>query len=591
MSKVIIYDFETFMYDCLLGANIIDENGKSYIYQTWVLDEIREFYKNHQNDLWVGHNNYEYDDLLLDGIVKFKDPYETNSKIMAKTYISYNKIKLYSIDLMRLKSETYALKLTELLCGKNIHTTEVPFTIKRQLTKEEKEKTERYNRSDLIQTTYNYNMMYDLIKLKFDIITEFNLNLLQCLSLPGSALAAKVLNAKYNPSLQYAEVKPILYDNLKLTNSTVLDYYMKKRYKSDEPFTILFNGVELSFGNGGMHGAVKQAFFEKVIYIDVKGYYNLLALLYDLLPRNLSDEAKLKYKHMYETQLELKKTNPVKREAYKVILLAVIGSMFRANSPFYDPENYLLLTALGQVFIYSLLERLQDLIDVVQVNTDGLMIVPKDWNNVEAVISIAREWEKETGFDIKIDYLYNLWQRDVNTYCCQDDKGNVICKGDAFKNYDIGDKAYASQSIFKCKEAPIIAQGIVQFLIYGITPEDYISKHKRDLRLYQYACSTGKGYDYLTYDSKNIRTMEEYTEKIQSPSRVFALKSNEIYGTVYKHKDRFGKVSQSKYPSLPDNSFIYNYALSDADEEIYKKIDYQYYVEKIYKKLRDFIGE
>ena len=283
MSKVIVYDFEIYMYDYLLGANIINENGSSEIYQTWSLDEMREFYKQHKNDLWVGHNNYDYDDLVLDGIIQLKNPYEISTEILQKKYNDYKKIKLYSIDLMRLKSDTYSLKLTELLCGKNIHTTEVPFNLKRQLTEEEKDTTERYNRSDLIQTTYNYNKMYDLIKLKFDIISEFKLNLSQCLSLPGSALAAKVLNAKYEPSLEYAGVTPIKYDNLKLTNSTVLDYYMKKKYKSKEPFNIKYGDIDLSFGNGGMHGASKKAFFEKVIYIDVKGYYNLLDIEINLI--------------------------------------------------------------------------------------------------------------------------------------------------------------------------------------------------------------------------------------------------------------------------------------------------------------------
>ena len=69
-----------------------------------------------------------------------------------------------------------------------------------------------------------------------------------------------------------------------------------------------------------------------------------------------------------------------KREAYKVILLAVIGSMELPNSPFYDPESYKLLTALGKMFIYDLLEKLDGKIRLIQVNTDGLMLVPKDWS-------------------------------------------------------------------------------------------------------------------------------------------------------------------------------------------------------------------
>ena len=588
MSKVIIYDFEVFMYDSLLGANIIDEKGNSEIYQTWNFDENKKFYEAHKGDLWVGHNNYGYDDLVLDSIYHNEDPFLTSQKITSKSYLTRRRIKLYTVDLMRLKSDSYSLKLTELLCGKDIEESEVDFMIKRPLTEEERELTESYNRSDLNQTTYNYNKMYDLIKLRLDIIKEFKLDLGKNLDLPGYMVAANILNAKYTPSLKYAIVEPKMYDQLIIKNKDVIDYYLNKSYKSGEGLTIIMDGVELSLGNGGLHGARKKCFSEKVIYVDVKGYYNLLALKYDLLPRNLSNEAKDKYKRMYETQLELKKTNPVKRESYKVILLAVIGSMLRENSPFYDPENYLLLTVLGQLFIIDLLEKLEGLVKIIQVNTDGVMLEPYDWDNENKIIEIIKEWEHRTGFDIKIENLFTLWQRDVNTYCCFDDKNNVIFKGDALKNYDIGEKAYASQSFFKCKEPPIIAQGIVNFLLFGIEPEVYVSQNKKNLKLFQYACNVS-GYDYMTYDTINVTTMEHFTERLQKVNRVFALKSKEISGMVYKHRERYGKHSQTRYPSLPDNVFVYNKALNLVSSDFYAQIDYQYYVDRIYKKINDFV--
>ena len=588
MSKVLIYDYEVFKYDSLLGVNIINEDGSSCYYQTWDLEEIKSFYNTHKNDLWTGHNNYGYDNLVLDAMINNEDAFETSSKITHKIYTTKRRIKLYSIDLMRLKSDTYSLKLTELLCGKNIHTTEVDFLIDRPLTKEEKALTESYNKSDLEQTTYNYNMMYDLIKLRFDIIKEFNLNLAKNLELPGYMLAANILNAKFNPSLKYSHVEPKKYDKLQIKNKEILDYYYSKEYFKGDGKTFKIGDFELSLGGGGIHGALKKFFCEKVIYIDVKGYYNLLTILYDLFPRNLSDEAKQKYKHMYETQLALKKTNPVKRELYKVILLAVTGSMNRDGSPFYDPEMYYLLTVTGQLFIIDLLEKLEGIVQFIQVNTDGIMIQPNNWDDLNLILNIIEEWVDRTGFDIKTEYLYNLWQRDVNTYCCLDENNKVIFKGEALKNYDIGDKAYASQSFFKCKEPPVIAQGIVNFLIYGIEPEVFVRDNKKNLKLFQYACSKGSS-DYTTYDTVNVVTMEHSTERLQGIDRVFAFKSKEISGMIYKHKERYGKHSHSKYPNLPENVFVYNGALNEVSEDFYNKIDYQYYVDRIYKKIKDFV--
>ena len=364
---------------------------------------------------------------------------------------------------------------------------------------------------------------------------------------------------------------------------------MEERYKKSEDLKVSISGVEVNVGGtGGSHGAHKKIMENKVKYIDVSGYYNLIAINYDLLPRNLSAEAKQKYIKMYHEQLAMKKTNPVKREQYKTVLLAVIGSMNMESSPFYDMEAYLMLTALGRLFIYDLLEKLEPLIRLVQVNTDGIVIVPKDWSREHEIDAIINEWVARTKFTVKNDILYRFWQRDGNCYCCADSKNNLIYKGEAFKNYDIGDKAYASMQIFNCKEPPIIAQGIIKFLMYDKLPREYVYENKKNLKLFQYACKKGNA-NYLTYDTFNIESFERTTEKLQGVDRAFAFKSNFISGMVYKHKESFGKKSISKYPSLPENVFIYNDSLEDAYDIIGNKIDYEYYIKRIEEKIQEFM--
>ena len=74
---------------------------------------------------------------------------------------------------------------------------EVDFDMDRHLTDEEKKQTESYNLSDLNQTEYNFHMMYDLFKLRIDIINEFGLTM-DYLSVTGTQLAAKVLDYGYS---------------------------------------------------------------------------------------------------------------------------------------------------------------------------------------------------------------------------------------------------------------------------------------------------------------------------------------------------------------------------------------------------------
>lgn len=49
---VVLYDFEVFMYDTLLGIDVF-ENGEFKRHQTWNLEEMREIYKQHADDIWV----------------------------------------------------------------------------------------------------------------------------------------------------------------------------------------------------------------------------------------------------------------------------------------------------------------------------------------------------------------------------------------------------------------------------------------------------------------------------------------------------------------------------------------------------------
>ena len=72
--NIIIYDFEVFKHDTLLGAIIIEEGKEERTIQTWNLNDIRKFYNTHKEHIWIGWNNNYYDDLILEAIVNGRDP-------------------------------------------------------------------------------------------------------------------------------------------------------------------------------------------------------------------------------------------------------------------------------------------------------------------------------------------------------------------------------------------------------------------------------------------------------------------------------------------------------------------------------------
>ena len=158
---------------------------------------------------------------------------------------------------------------------------------------------------------------------------------------------------------------------------------------------------------------------------------------YGLLPRTMPQKSKELYIYMYHEQLRLKKINPRKRAIYKTILLSVFGAMLNEHTDFYDPYNGSLVTITGELFLVDLLEKLEGFVQVVQSNTDGIIVVPinNDWSLKDEIIHIVEEWEQRTGFVIKKEEINNLWQRDVNNYCF-DDNGKPVVRGEIVSAYD-----------------------------------------------------------------------------------------------------------------------------------------------------------
>lgn len=590
--RFIINDFEVFKYDVLFGVKII-EDEKNYIYQTWDKEEIKKFYKEHTEDMWIGHNICGYDIHILEAILEDKDPFIRSKEIINNNQRGYYKLPIMVYDLMG-KQQFYSLKTVEAVSGKNISESEVDFNINRPLTKEEKILTESYNRDDLNQTAENFldKENFGNFRIKVDFIKTFNLNH-RALNYTGTKLSELVLKAKAIPGIEYQYIKPKIYDCLELKNKELIDYYTREGFRNNEKIIINIGNANIHIGSGGAHSAIKKYHTDKALYFDVSGYYNLTMLNFDLLPRTISEESKKLYEDIYHKQLIYKKTDPAKRAPLKIILLSVFGAEMSPYSNLYDPQKGSLVTITGQLFICDLLEKLEDKVKIIQTNTDGIIIEPLNWEEESNIIGIVEEWEKRTGFVIKKDHIYNLWQRDVNNYMYKDDKGNIHTRGEAVKEYEAGDRLFfEGKPNLDFKEPIIISKAIVEALINNKMPEEYIEENKNNLRYFQYICKK-LSYDYTEYELLNMNTKEISTTKLQGVNRVFAYNNNKEIGMVYKHKNKNGKHSKAKVSNLPDNVFVYDDEIlsQEAIKKISPMIDYQYYIDRTYERIGEFLPE
>lgn len=588
--KIIIYDFEVFKYDVLFGAYIVNADGSKILYQSWDLEEIRGFYEINKNNIWIGHNIKEYDNLILQSIVEKKSNEQikkVNDDIIKLGIKPKLYIQLYYYDLILNHFES--LKAVEASVGKNISESEIDFNIDRPLTYEEKQETMQYNKDDLDQTYDDFEYLFDEFQLRLEIIKEFNLDI-SCISLTGTQVAERVLNANRIYNIENQVIKPYIYENLNLKNSDLIDYYLKEKFKTDEKLEIYICGVKHNIGNGGIHGAKENIYCKEALYLDVSGYYNLIMLNFNLLPRTIPESGKQLYRYMYEQQLALKGKPELamKRGCYKTILLAVFGGMLNQYTNFYDPYKGDLVTITGQLFIVDLLEKLEGKINLIQSNTDGIMVVPSENSSEEEILQIVKDWCERTGFVIKPKKIYNIYQRDVNNYMYQSKDGEIEVKGEALKHYECNDNPFITD-IFKSKEPPIIAKGIVNYFVYNKTPEETIDENKSNLKAFQFICKKGS-YDYIEYEeSKLFGDIISY--RLQNVNRVFAMKQSDIKGMIYKFKLKNGKTSKSRFPSLPNSIFVYNNEIFSEDSKkiIEEKIDYIYYIKRIYERILEFL--
>jgi len=564
--KIVVFDFEVFKYDVLLGA-IELTGGEPTVFQSWNKEEIKSFYYKNQNSVWVGHNNTDYDNIILEAIIRGNNPYEVSQDIVNHIKRYYLNIKLNYYDIMSLHMTS--LKTLEASVGKRISETEVDFNLDRPLTEQEKLQTEVYNRDDLNQTLSDLKMVKSEFQLRFDLIKEFNLSL-DALHYTQTQIAEAVLKVSPNKEITSIPVKPVIYDNLKVNNEEVLNYYLNEEFKTSKKLKINICGLEHLMGAGGIHAGRKCCTYDWAFYLDVSGYYNLVMINYNLFSRTLSEEGKKLYEFMYHEQLRLKKTNPVKRAIYKTILLAVFGAQMNEHCKFYDPWNGALVPVVGQMFLVDLLEKLDGKIELIQSNTDGIMVKPLEGVSEQEILDIVDEWCNRTKFVIKPKKIYDIHQRDVNNYMYRDEDGQIHTKGEAVKYYECWENPLLADS-YNSKEPIIIHYGIVEYLMNGIKPEVTIVKYAKDLRMFQYICKV-QSYDYLTFE-KSGKIM-----KLQKVNRCFA--SKEV-GMIYKVKPN----KHDKYSNLPDQVFVWNEDLSKLNPKL---IDYRYYAKRIYERINEF---
>ncbi|MEC5422372.1 DNA polymerase B [Virgibacillus sp. C22-A2] len=496
----------------------------------------------------VGYGNFNYDDKILASILKGINPYKTVEKIKEGKNVRLTINNPITLDVSQ---ELKQVELQEAKLNINSQLADVDFI------KELFEKRESYFAS------------------KFEIVKEFKLP------------AASVKKTRANLASEVLEAKPsddnkrlhITYDERLPKHElpgTVVDFYkgIEKEYKSGIPFknleerklTYKLAGIDHIYGFGGLHAAKENYKGEgEYMQIDIASYYPSL-----IINNHFIDHMD-NFKKIYHQRQQFKLEKNPKEEIYKTLNSSVYGAMKSKWNKLYNPRMANNIVINGQLIITHLICLLENHCEIIQTNTDGIIINYK--NGFERnIIKLLELFEKAYDLKFDVDLITKIAQRDVNNYVLQYQDGRYKAKG-RFSNYEGGD--------FERNSLTIIDKALVDYYMSGTkvnkTVIDLWKKGK--LEYFQYVAKSGK-YDGMAQEVKQDTLLEgNYAsefERLPDVNRIFATKDRYM-GSVYKTRDD-KETKYSKVPYTSENSLVWNEDIKKLDK---RKLDLNWYIKQI----------
>lgn len=569
VNGLLFYDFEVFKYDWLVV--VMDMTAK----KTHVIinspEEVEALYKANIKEIWVGFNSRHYDQYILKAILCGFDPKKVNDYIITKgnpgwKFSSlFRQFPLWNYDVML--NTDVGLKSFEGFMGNDIKETSVPFNIDRKLTPEEIAETVKYCKHDVEQTVQVFLKRTEEFNAMMYFIKHFGLSM-DYISKTKAQLAAEILGgnrkgADFDDEFQF----PIL-DCLHLNKyKHIAEWYANPEnhdYSKKQDKQIVA-GVEHTFAWGGGHGARAKYSADGVfLIIDVTAYYPSLQKKYHFGYRVMNHPENFEFIH--DSNIAYKRKGDKKaRQPFKIMDNAISGQMKQKSSALYDPMSNNSICINGQLLLLDLVEHIEPYCELIQNNTDGIIVKLKDYeHDFDVLDDVVYEWEQRTGMKMDFDtYIGTIYQKDVNNYLLIDRKtGAVKAKGGYVMK--LNDLSY---------DLPIINKALVDYMIHGIPVRRTIMECQ-DLREFQLVSRISSKYTHILYGDKPIK---------EKCIRVFASNNPADPGVKKVHAVR---KTTAKLTNSPEHCFIFNDDVKSVP--VPDKLDRQWYIDFANKRLSDF---
>jgi DNA polymerase elongation subunit (family B) len=563
---MLFYDFEVFKYDWLVV--VIDMMKKKEHVIINDPDALKKLYEENKNEIWVGFNSRHYDQYILKGILCGFDPKRINDYIIVKGNPGWRfssllrNVRLINYDVMT--GIDRGLKTFEGFMGNDIRESSVPFDIDRKLTQEEIEETVKYCRHDVEQTVEVFLKRSEEFDATRELIKIFNLPITSY-SKTKAQLVCEIcggMGKKFDDNEFDFPIVPCVQEHLKKYRY-VLDWYKNpENHDYSKSLETIVAGVPHTFAWGGVHGAKKQNTESGVLLnMDVTAYYPSIQIQYKFGYRNMSKPENFELIHRENLRYKAE-GNKKARLPFKIADNSMSGQLKDKNSKLYDPMMNNAVCVNGQLMLLLLIEMIEPHVQLVQSNTDGLLVKLKTIDDFDLMDDIVYEWECLTGMKMEFELFNKVFQKDVNNYILIGDDGKIKSKGGYVKK--LSDLDY---------DLPIVNKALINYMVHGISVEDTILPCD-DLKEFQMVTKISNKYKHIVHGNRILK---------EKCIRVFASKAPSDAG-VFKVSIRTGKPE--KISNSPENCFIYNNTVNGV--KVPNKLDKQFYIDMAIKRLKDF---
>lgn len=540
---------------------------------------LKKYVEDHPNEIYVAYNGVRYDRVIMEAILNDMNPKPVNDQIILynKGWWEIDKDKLNNhwltfYDPKDLVNDRGGLKFLEGCMGDNIVESGVDFNIDRKLTDQEIKDTIRYCSNDVDALIKVFSERLDDFNTRVDLVKMIGGKNMYDLCRSKTVLASKLLaavkkphNDQFNITLpetldlgKYKEAGEFFLDRKNHCYATEVEG--KKTAKKTQ-LELNVAGVPHTIGYGGIHAGIKK-YHGTGFYVmaDVASMYPSLMVEYDLCSRNIPDKklfAKIK-----EERMRLKKLGDQKQGTYKLVINSVYGALKDKHNNLYDPLKSNLVCIYGQLLLIDLIDKLEDIGQLIQSNTDGILfkINQSDFKEFK---KRCESWSKRVRLDLDYDIYTEIYQKDVNNYLAIKEDGSVKCKG----------KMLATPSTLKY-DCAILVTALREYMINKTPIEETINNTNDLLEFQKIVCRSSK-YKALYLGDKQL------DEKV---IRVFAWKDGERVGKVHMTKDTIDKVGDT-----PEKATVYNGNVKG--KKCPEKLDKQYYIDVVKERLSMFLGD